>query len=438
MMRKSPQIMSAPISRRCLLRGSGVALALPLLEVMVPRSARGNVAQEVPNRKRLLAICNNLGVLSQQFFPSSAGPNYQLSPYLEELGHCREDFTVFSGVSHPGVDGSHASDVSFLTAAPHPGSGGFRNTISLDQFIATRMGNQTRFPSLTLGVNAQEGRRSLSWTNGGVLIPCENSAAAVYRQLFLKGSPDEIEAQMRQLTLGKSIMDSLAERAKSLSRRLGANDRDRMDQYTTAVRDVEKRMVEAKAWEEKPKPAVDEPMPVDPSSASDYMAKTKLMYQMARLAFETDSTRAITLLLDSNNSPTIEVDGVTISDGYHNLSHHGKSEKKLKQLEAIDRAHMKLLGELIDGLRSVHDGDARLLDQTMVLYGSNFGDANKHTTDNMPVLLAGGGFRHGSHLAFDRTKNYPLPNLFVSMIQQMGHETDSFASATGTMSGLDV
>ena len=210
-----------------------------------------------------------------------------------------------------------------------------------------------------------------------------------------------------------------------------------MDQYTSAVRDVEKRMVKAREWELLPKPTPSMEMPSDPESDTDYMEKTRLMYQMARLAFETDSTRAITLLLDSNNSPTITVKGAEVSDGYHNLSHHGQSEKKLKQLEAIDLAHMELLGQLIGDLKGTTEADATLLDHTMVLYGSNFGDANKHTTDNMPILLAGGGFRHGQHLAFDREANYPLPNLFVSMLQQMGIETDKFATSTGTMRGLE-
>ena len=421
-----------------MLRGVGVALTLPMLDAMSPRAARAsrhNTSRKP--RKRMLAICNNLGLLSDRFFPADAGQEYTLSPYLTRLSPHRDDFTVFSGVSHPGVDGSHSSDVSFLTAAPHPGSGGFRNSVSLDQYVATQIGNQTRFPSLTLGVNAMEGRRSLSWTSGGVLIPCENSAANVYRRLFLQGSAEQIESQMRRLTIGQSIMDSLVEQAKSLERRLGSNDRDRMEQYVTAVRDVEKRMADAQAWEQKPKPKVDAELPIDPPGPAEYMAKTQLMYRMASLAFETDSTRAITLLLDSNNSPTIRIDGTSISDGYHNLSHHGKSETKLKQLEAIDRSHMDLFGELIGNLKSVSEDDTSLLDHTLVLYGSNFGDANKHTTDNMPILLAGGGFQHGNHLAFDRDKNYPLPNLFVSMLQQMGFETDSFASATGTMRGLN-
>jgi hypothetical protein len=168
------------------------------------------------------------------------------------------------------------------------------------------------------------------------------------------------------------------------------------------------------------------------------MEKARLMYDMARLAFETDSTRMITLLLDSVNSPTIEVEGAEITDGYHSLSHHGKSEKKLAQLEAIDREHMSLLDDLFTELKATNENGATLLDHSMILYGSNLGNANTHVTTNLPVLFAGGGFKHGQHLAFDRQRNYPLPNLFVSMLQRLGIEADSFATSTGTMRGLDM
>ncbi len=162
------------------------------------------------------------------------------------------------------------------------------------------------------------------------------------------------------------------------------------------------------------------------------------MYDMARLAFETDSTRLVTLMLDSVNSPALDIEGVEITDGYHNLSHHGKSPAKLAQLEAIDREHMKLLDRLFNELDLTHEGNDTLLDRTMILYGSNLGNANTHLTTNLPVLLAGGGFKHGQHLAFDRERNYPLPNLFVSMLQRMGIEVDKFASSTGTMRGLEA
>jgi hypothetical protein len=167
------------------------------------------------------------------------------------------------------------------------------------------------------------------------------------------------------------------------------------------------------------------------------MDKVRLMYDLARLAFETDSTRVVTLLLDSVNSPAIELDGVAVSDGYHNLSHHGKSEAKLSQLKAIDEWHMKLLHDLFSQLKAAREDGDTLLDRTMILYGSNLGNAHAHTTTNLPTIFAGGGFKHGGHLGFDQDRNYPLPNLFVSMLQRMGFETDKFASSTGTMRGLD-
>ncbi len=424
-------------SRRTFLRASGVALALPLLEAMRPAFSRAANAAPVP--RRMLGICNNLGLLPEKFFPAATGRDYALSPYLEMLAEHRQDFTVFSGVAHPDVDGGHPADNCFLTAAPHPGSGGFRNTISLDQFAAQQIGHLTRFPSLTLGVNVSQGQRSLSWTGGGVLIPCEDKASEVFKKLFLRGTPEEVAAQVRKLELGRSIMDAVAEQTRSLQRDLGARDRERLDQYFTGVRDLEERMDAAKEWEHKPKPVVSAEMPKDPADPREYMEKVRLMYDMARLAFETDSSRAITLMLDSVNSPTLaDIEGTHLTDGYHSLSHHGKSAGKLSQLEAIDREHMKLLGQLFAGLKAVTEGSDPLLDRTMILYGSNLGNANTHVTSNLPVLFAGGGFKHGQHLGFDTERNYPLPNLFVSMLQRMGLAADRFATSTGTMRGLEM
>jgi hypothetical protein len=164
----------------------------------------------------------------------------------------------------------------------------------------------------------------------------------------------------------------------------------------------------------------------------------RLMYDMSRLAFETDSTRFVALLLDSVNSPAITVDDQPTDDGYHNLSHHGKNASKLSQLERIDRAHMKLLAQLFTDLKARTEGGQSLLDRTMILYGSNMGNANTHTTTNLPVLFAGGGFRHGQHLSFDRERNYPLPNLFVSVLQRLGIDEDKFASGTATFRGLEM
>jgi BMFP domain-containing protein YqiC len=429
-----------PVSRRLFLRGTGAALALPFLESMLTPFARatpaaGAVLAPGAKPRRMLAICNNLGLLGDQFFPTAAGKGYELSPYLRHLAAHREEFSVFSGVSHPNVDGGHPADICFLTAAPHPGSSSFRNTISLDQHIAERIGTQTRFPSLTLAVNTRQ--RSLSWTGTGVAIPPEDKAAEVFRQLFLQGTAAQVDAQIRKLDTGRSILDTIAGQAKDLQRGVTARDRDRLDQYFTSVRELESRLQASAGWEKKPKPKVSAPVPIDPDSPAEYMDKVKLMYDLARLAFETDSTRAITLMLDGVSTPALEIPDTKITDGYHNLSHHGRSEAKRSQLMAIDEWHMKLLGGLLTDLKAVKEQEESLLDRTMVLYGSNFGDANQHTCFNMPTILAGGGFRHGQHLAFSRTQNYPLPNLFVSMLQRMGLEEDKFASSTGTMRGLE-
>ncbi len=167
------------------------------------------------------------------------------------------------------------------------------------------------------------------------------------------------------------------------------------------------------------------------------MAKIRAMYDLTKLAFETDSTRAVTLMLNSVGTPVITDTGETLTDSYHNLSHHGKADEKLSQLKIIDEGHMKLLAALFAGLKSVNEGEETLMDRTMILYGSNLGDANAHSTTNLPALFAGGGFRHGQHLALDPGGIYPLPNLFVSMLQRMGFEDQKFASSTGVMRGLD-
>ena len=423
---------SVHYSRRRFLAAAGVTLALPFL----PSLARAGEAPKGGPPRRMIAICNNLGLLPDKFFPAQAGREYQASPYLDILKAHRQDFTVLGGVSHPYVDGGHPADICFLTAAPHPSSGGFRNTISLDQFAAQQIGHLTRFPSLNFGVNIG-GQRSLSWTPAGVMIPCEGKASAVFSRLFVQGTPAEVAAQKRRLALGRSVMDAVGDQITSVKGALNAHDRDRLDQYLTGVRDLEGRLEKSSAWEDKPKPKVDAKPPTDPKDAKEYFERTRLMYDMARLALMTDSTRLITIMLDSVSSPAIQVPGTEIKDGYHSLSHHGKTPAKLSQLEAIDSEHMKALGDLFTGLKDVKEEGSTLFDRTMLLYGSNMGNANTHVTTNLPVLFAGGGFKHGQHLLFDRENNYPLPNLFVSMLQRMGLEVDKFASSTGTMRGLE-
>src|SRR4051812_20841690 len=241
-----------PISRRRFLRGSAVAMALPFLESMrAPFARSANAPGPVP--RRMFCICNNLGVLPKPFFPEGTGRDYALSPYLKHLEEHRADFTVLSGVSHPFVDGGHPSDICFLTAAPHPASSSFRNSISLDQLVAEKIGTLTRFPSLPLAVN---GGRSLSWTRTGVAIPPEGRASAVFNQLFLQGTPAEVERQIREIDAGRSILDAVSDQAEALQKDVGARDRARLDQYYSSVRDLEHRLQESRGWARKPKPAV--------------------------------------------------------------------------------------------------------------------------------------------------------------------------------------
>lgn len=429
---------SRALTRRSFLRGAGVALSLPLLDAMLPRFAWARpmaraLAADQPHR--MIAICTNMGMMPGLFFPTKAGRGYSPSQYLQMLAAHRDDFTVFSGVSHPEVDGGHHAEVSFLTAAPHPGGGGFRNSISVDQYAAERIGVRTRFPSLALDVGA-EGRNGLSWTGGGVMIPAEGKPSQVFKRLFVQGTPTEVDAQVQRLRDGRSILDTVAGQARKLETQLGASDREKLDQYFTSVRELEQRLVQAEEWERQPKPQVTAKPPGDIDDRTELVGRTRIMFEMARLALETDSTRIVTIKIDQNANPKVNLPGVT--QGHHSLTHHGSQEESVEQLKIVEIAQMKVFGELLGSLKASRQQGGTLLDQTMVLYGSNLGNANSHDNRNLPLILAGSGFKHGQHLAFDARNNYPLPNLFVSMLQRLGVESDKFASSTGTMRGLEM
>ncbi len=420
--------------RRTFLRGLGITLGLPMLECMTPAFAR-DVQRATP--MRMLVIANNLGVLPKNFFPATAGRDYALSPYLEVLAEVRNEFSVFSGLSHPGVTGGHSTDNCFLTSARGAFKAGFRNSISLDQYAAEKLGQVTRFPTLNLGVNIEKANRSLSWTRDGVLLPAEDSATALFKRMFVQGSPDEVKKQLLRLKQRGSILDTLNAEAGRFGRTLGSTDKARLDQYLTSVREVEQRLQVASAWEQRPKPVALQPAPTDINDSKLLFEKFDLMLSIAQLAFESDSTRIVTLMVDAFKTPVFSLPGQkATTETYHSLSHHGQKEEKVKQLEAADRQHMTLLRKLVGNLAAKLEGGQRLLDRTMVLYGSNLGDANIHDNTNLPILLAGGGLQHGQHLAFKPDNNKPLSNLFVTMLQNMGVETDTFGSNAGTLNEL--
>jgi hypothetical protein len=418
------------LERRTFLRAAGVAMALPLFEAFAPRRARAAAAGGIP--RRMVCINTPLGVHPAYFFPEKTGRDYELSPYLEVLKDFRDDFTVISGLSHPDVGPSHDSNQSFLTAAPHPERrAGFKNSISVDQFAAEHLFGQTRFSSLTLSCEGL----GLSWTKSGAPVPTDDWPSGVFAKLFLDGRPDVVEAQARRLADGQSVLDAVRDQAKKLGRDLGTGDRDKLDEYFTSVRELEQRLVQAEAWSKKPKPKVEAKQPVDIRVSTDLVGKTRLWFDLIHLALQTDSSRLITLqLLGTSGVPPIP----GVSQGHHDLSHHGQDPAKIAQLKTLELEKMKTLHDFLKQLRDTKEEGENLLDRTMVFFSSNLADASKHSVKNMPVLLAGGGFKHGQHLGFDKENNLPLCNLFVSMLQRMGIEAEKFGSSTGTLNGLDV
>jgi hypothetical protein len=418
----------AALSRRTLLRAAGVSITLPLLDSLLPRMKASEKPGDVP--RRMVCICTPLGLHPQAFFPEQAGKDYSLSPYLQPLEELRSEFTVISGLSHPDVGSSHDSLFSFLTAAPHPEiRAGFRNSISLDQYAADSIGDRTRFRSLSLSAEGF----GLSWTRSGALVPPDLYPATVFARLFLEGRPEEVEAQARRLQDGQSILDSVREQAHQIQPALGRRDREKLDEYLTSVREFEQRMVTAEAWSKRPKPKVNAKPPQNNLNSADLIGKTSLMFDLIHLALQTDSTRLITMLL-LGTSLVPPISGV--SQGHHDLSHHGQDPKKIEQLKTIELEKMKTLKEFLTKLKQTEEQGASLLDRTMVFFSSNLGNASNHSSKNLPILLAGGGFKHGAHLAFDPAKPPPLSNLYVSMLQRLGIESEKFGSSSGTLTGL--
>ena len=407
------------LSRRTFLRGAGITLALPFLDAMRPVFG---AAAAVAKPRRMVCIQTNMGIMPQFFFPEKAGADYAATPYLERLAAHRGQLTVLSGVSHPGVAGGHVAEKCFITGTPHPDRGGFRNWVSLDQFAAEQIGNRTRYPSLVLAMS-NEGS-TLSYTRSGAPIPSERSPKKLFQKLFAQGKPEEVAANVEALRQGRSMLDFVGEQSKRLNRTLSKSDQARVDEYFTSVRELEQRLHSSEEWEHKPKPVVAAQAPDDIDDSREFVAKTRLMFDVMKLALETDSTRIISLFVDT-----------TV---IHNITHHGGRPEVVAELRAKEEAQFDALAAFLSALAATKEEGETLLDRTMVLYGTPMGSANSHSNVNLPVLLAGGGFRHGQHLAFDNVSNYPLTNLFVSMLQRLGIETDKFSTGTGTMRGLEL
>jgi hypothetical protein len=416
------------LTRRTVLRGAGVAMSMPWLNAM-SRAFGASADAQAPHR--FVAMTLGLGLIGENLNPEDAGRGYKPSRYLKQLQDIRDKFTVISGVSHPQVSGGHRAEASLLSAAPMSSSAASKNTVSLDQLLAKHLGNQTRFPSLVL---AAGGSNSPSYTENGSMIPALDSPSKLFTRLFVNDSAAEREQHAQRARQGQSIMDLVADDSRALQRKLGRGDRDRLDAYFTSVRELEHRLVESEAWAHRPKPAVSVPKPIDIGNPNDFIGRQRLMCDMIRLALATDSSRFVTLHLGGGGG-VVPIEGV--EEGYHTLSHHGRDDEKLDQLALVETAIIGAWGDFLRDLAKSDDHGSNLLDHTTVLLTSNLGNSSSHDNRNMPVLVGGGGFKHGQHLSFDRNNNYPLPNLYVSVLQQTGLEHDHFATSTGTMTGLE-
>lgn len=406
------------LPRRTLLKQAGIAMGLPFLDAMTPAFGASTTAQP----KRFIGVSLSLGLHNPFLVPKDKGTSYTPSPYLKSLQDIRDKFTVISGTSHPGVKGGHSAEGSIYTATPVVKGSGSRNTISLDQLMAKHHGHETRFPSLVLNTS---GETSPSYTENGSMIPAMRDPRKLFATLFVDDSPQAKKRQAEIAKGGKSIMDIIRNEAKALERTVGKGDQEKLDEWFTSVRDLELRLAANEAWINKPKPKGQKlPATPDRNSAPDM---NRAFLDTLVLALKTDSTRFATLHCTHNAVRSLE----GVDESYHSLSHHGLSDEKLNQLAIVEQA---VIDRWADFLRNLET--AGLLDDTMVILTSNLGNASSHDNRNMPVLFGGGGYQHGRHLAFDTTNNYPLPNLYLSMLQNLGMEAEQFATSTSTMTGL--
>ena len=416
------------LNRRTFLRAAGVCIGLPLLDAMLPIGLGAEQKAAAMRAKRMLLVGRGLGLHAPSFFPEKPGKDYEPTRLLKALQDYRADFTVFSGMSHRGYAGGHGTEAALLTGVGPEGMrpGDLRNTVSLDQEVAARLGGATRFASLQLGGG------DVSWNRKGVKLPSESRATQVFKQLFIDGTPQEVAREVERLQHGLSILDGVRGQARALGTALGPTDRDRLDLMLSSIREAEQRLQQDQSWVMKPKPKVQaKPFASDHVTDNRMLDRARQWFDLVHLALQTDSTRTIALWLWSHTE-RLDLEGVAIT--HHDASHHGQDEGKLKQLALIEENEMKLFADFLGKLKATNEGGHSLLEQTVVFHGSNLGNASAHTCDNLPVILAGGGFKHAGHVAFDRKDNKPLSNLFVRMLQQLGIETDRFGSSTAVLS----
>ncbi len=429
------------INRRHFLRAAGITIALPLFESLNGRIFAANAAVGTQagaaigarRPRRMVAVGNMLGFYQPSFFPKNTGRNYDLPTLLEPIAPVRDELTIFSGLDH-GVKGGHFAIHSFLSGVRSIDAKSMpEGNITLDQRAAETVGGATRFPALTIGSeDGLHGGCMMSWTRNGTRVPPIPGPRELFRTLFVSESADDVARSSDRFSLQGSILDAVNGDAKSLGRQLGTRDREKLDEYLTSVRDVEKQLELTRQWSKipKPKPGMAEPL------NTDFVSDLPVFYDLIALALQTDSTRIATLEIAGGFNSS----AFGIRKDYHALSHHGQEQEAIELLVKIEKYQMEQFTRFIQKLASIRDGDARLLDHTSVLFGSGMGNANAHTNHNLPIVLAGGGWKHGEHRAFPAagtTGRVPLSNLYLSLLRDFGVDVNRFGPSTGTLRGLE-
>jgi len=438
------------LSRREVLRGLGASLALPLLDCMQPLRA---VEKNTQARRSVFIYLPN-GVNTNDFEMAKAGQDYELSKILKPLEKHRGSVTPISGLYHPNSFGiAHSATQTWLTGARHGPAD--RNTVSVDQLIAGVTGLKTRFPSLQL---SNQGHR-LGVSADGVQLPAERNPAVVFKRFFMEPAGG-VAQQRRRLNRKESMLDLVLGDAKSLAKKLGQEDRGRLDQYLGAVREVEKRTRRAETWLETPRPKIDPGVAgklnrnVPLERLGEYL---RTMYDIIVLAFRTDMTRVVTFNT-GNEGTGPAVPEIGVNRDRHSLSHHNGNKGALKQLTRSDEFNVLQFSYFLSRLSEVREGEGTLLDTTMALYGSGLSYGNSHGTTSLPLVLAGGaglGLKHGAHVDYNRQikefKGYGqgvgvyhspvntrahFSNLLLTIAQRMGVETKAFADSNGVISEI--
>jgi hypothetical protein len=409
------------VNRRHFLRGVGACLALPFLESL----ARGQSAP--PKVQRLVCVANPFGMIHDAFFPTEAGLGVALPENLKSLEGLRGKFTVFTNLDH-GFGGGHGATHAFLSGVRSAEAASMPDgNVTLDQFCGERCAGQTRFPVLNTSSGSSDGGGvELSWTRSGVMVPSVQKVSRVFEMLFV----DDPGAQAGEVAASYdeqgSILDTVNAQARAMNRRLSRRDQEKLDQYFTSVRQVEKSLQDEKAWLSRPRPKVDMKEPHNGTVTQ----QIPILFELIALALQTDSTRVATLEIPG----AFDCAGVGMEGkSYHGFSHHGKDPALMAGLRKVERYQIEHLAGFVKKLAELD-----LLDSTQVLFGSGMSDGSAHTNKNLPVILAGGGYKHQTHIVTPEEggRKVPLCNLYLTMAQRFGVETASFGISKGTINGL--